>query len=601
MDPKSLRSPKRRRGEFHGVDIENLELPALKDMCLETDLDEPALVVPPDAEEGREIAERIAEILGPQAEVRSAADVRENDYDTAQLVVIGNVHTNGVMRHLGMNFYSWTDDYFPGGNGYEVRTVHNPFGAGKNCVILGGSTSEGVGRAVGRFQGILEEEGPQLAQTNLVESSHLPKRPPTEAQVRETIQRVNEYLALSGSREPLWHMVDHGMAYYLTGQEEWGRMFREEFLFFIDLVDDFGDWALAKGTNVYFWGYNMMTAWDVVEEGEVLSDADRLRMSSALYNMMRWTSAMSHFRYDSLDEIEQHQNHQTFGAITLFLGARYFKKYYGVTEFDEQLPVIQRIMDLHVRSYKPNDNSLGCVWLTPGHVTLYQLITGNLTYLDDGHLARLLDSVMLTIDSRGDVATYGDTGGSGGPKPIRPGGLHAAALGAWFYNDGRYRWLYDLMRRGQEWENAFEHLTVGKLGGWEVYHGFFYKDIPAEEPTDLLGVRAAMLDRPIYELALHDIRKKAGRQVDPTPDIDVPLEEAFDKLAFRRSFDRQSEYMLFNGPTGFAHCHEDGNAIIRLMKELNERDQTTFIFSTHDEAVMSQAQRTVHVHDGLIA
>ncbi|MDP6779685.1 MAG: VCBS repeat-containing protein [Candidatus Latescibacteria bacterium] len=137
-------------------------------------------------------------------------------------------------------------------------------------------------------------------------------------------------------------------------------------------------------------------------------------------------------------------------------------------------------------------------------------------------------------------------------------------LGAWYYNDGRYRWLYDLMRRGQEWEDAFEHLTVGKLGGWEVYHGFFYKDVPHVEPVDLLGVRVAMLDRPIYELALHDIRKRAGRQADPAPDIDVSLEEAFDKLSFRRSFDRRSEYVLFNGPTGFAHCHEDGNAIIRL-------------------------------------
>jgi putative ABC transport system ATP-binding protein len=43
-----------------------------------------------------------------------------------------------------------------------------------------------------------------------------------------------------------------------------------------------------------------------------------------------------------------------------------------------------------------------------------------------------------------------------------------------------------------------------------------------------------------------------------------------------------------------------GEHIIDLMKELNQRDGTTFIFSTHDARVMSHANAIVRLEDGQI-
>ena len=43
-----------------------------------------------------------------------------------------------------------------------------------------------------------------------------------------------------------------------------------------------------------------------------------------------------------------------------------------------------------------------------------------------------------------------------------------------------------------------------------------------------------------------------------------------------------------------------GGAIIDLMKELNEREKTTFIFSTHDARVLKHAHRIVSLEDGRI-
>ncbi len=559
------RSARRRRQESYDIEIRNKEIPKLKDLCLETDLSKEVLIVPPEGEAGEKIGQGIAQALGSGAEVRPASEIGESDWEAAHIVAAGNVFNNAVVRHLGMNFYAWTDEYYPGGEGYEVRTVHNPFGKGRNVVLLGGSTPEGVDRAVDGFLGILEAEGTRIGRINRSVSRHNPESPPTEAEARETIDTVNEQVALSGSQGPLRRMVDHAMLYYLSGQEVWGWMLREEFLFFIDLAHEVGDWCLSQGTHLYFWIYRMLTAWDVMEEGEVLSDADRLKMTNAIYNIIRWTSELPHFRYKTVDDVVQNQNHQSFAALSLFTGARYFKKYYGLTDFDEKLPLAHRTLELHARSYKPNDNAgTGYVWITPGHLIKYGMMTGDLSYLENGHLARLLDSAVLTIDSRGDDCSYGDVGAYRASRSSRPSGLQSAAIGAWFYNDGRYRWLYEWMEKGGEWKDSFQRATNWGIGGWEVYDGFFFKDVAPVEPTELLGVRASMLDRAAYELVRERARNTEQYHGDPVLEAEVPLSEAFDKLAFRRSFDRGSEYLLIDGPTGFSHSQEDGNSVIRL-------------------------------------
>lgn len=43
-----------------------------------------------------------------------------------------------------------------------------------------------------------------------------------------------------------------------------------------------------------------------------------------------------------------------------------------------------------------------------------------------------------------------------------------------------------------------------------------------------------------------------------------------------------------------------GKEIIDLMKEINEQEKTTFIFSTHDDRVVSRVQRIIPIEDGLI-
>ena len=72
------------------------------------------------------------------------------------------------------------------------------------------------------------------------------------------------------------------------------------------------------------------------------------------------------------------------------------------------------------------------------------------------------------------------------------------------------------------------------------------------------------------------------------------------RVAIARALVTRPRIVLADEPTANLDS-VTGKQIIDLMRELNERDKTTFIFSTHDHAVMSRAGRVIHILDGRIA
>jgi len=71
------------------------------------------------------------------------------------------------------------------------------------------------------------------------------------------------------------------------------------------------------------------------------------------------------------------------------------------------------------------------------------------------------------------------------------------------------------------------------------------------------------------------------------------------RVAIARALVKNPEIILADEPT--ANLDSDtGREILELMKEMNEKHKTTFIFSTHDKMVMDYASRLVMLHDGQI-
>ena len=70
-------------------------------------------------------------------------------------------------------------------------------------------------------------------------------------------------------------------------------------------------------------------------------------------------------------------------------------------------------------------------------------------------------------------------------------------------------------------------------------------------------------------------------------------------MAIARALVTRPRIVLADEPTANLDS-VTGQAIIDLMGEINRDDETTFIFSTHDEMVMAAARRRVQLVDGRI-
>jgi len=71
------------------------------------------------------------------------------------------------------------------------------------------------------------------------------------------------------------------------------------------------------------------------------------------------------------------------------------------------------------------------------------------------------------------------------------------------------------------------------------------------------------------------------------------------RVAIARALAKRPALILADEPTANLDSHT-GEEILKLMRDMNEKHQTTFIFSTHDKMVMEYAGRLVLLHDGLV-
>lgn len=71
------------------------------------------------------------------------------------------------------------------------------------------------------------------------------------------------------------------------------------------------------------------------------------------------------------------------------------------------------------------------------------------------------------------------------------------------------------------------------------------------------------------------------------------------RIAIARALIKRPQIVLADEPTANLDS-KTGEDILRLMRHMNEKYGTTFIFSTHDKMVMDYASRLVLLHDGAI-
>lgn len=71
------------------------------------------------------------------------------------------------------------------------------------------------------------------------------------------------------------------------------------------------------------------------------------------------------------------------------------------------------------------------------------------------------------------------------------------------------------------------------------------------------------------------------------------------RVAIARALATHPKIVLADEPTANLD-HATGEGILELMKNINDKFETTFIFSTHDSRVMAIADNVIHIQDGQI-
>ncbi|MCD6361370.1 MAG: hypothetical protein J7M38_10990 [Armatimonadetes bacterium] len=534
-------------------------------------------------------AEALAAALPVRPEILTDTDLVsprwEIDFDTIggrNLVALGNINTNRLLAVLYGETWVVVDSLFPGPGGYVIRTVHDPWAAGVNVLVLAGSDDDGVARAVAVFrERYLQDTGDVILPQPVVDVEFTPveyrffpfvdnwsssKRQPQFS----TIEYFRDRFAKSGLMDDGGNVqrLDEGnlmtvigavgriaQSWFWTGDPDLPPLMKQ-------IVDVNRHLLAVVPRRIEMEGSAAawMHWWDVVEELPVWTDRDRLDIVNAFY-----ADARQGYERRAANEMVKEgyvqvvdENHGTNSALNTFRGWRYFEKYYDLPETAYWMSVARATFAGQCASHQTLEDACGYLAYAPEDTMEYALADRDLRYFDLG-IARTQAEFIANccVNNLGLGTGFGDSSGL-----VYPGTFQAVARAAWYYRDPRLSWTL---------QNHF-HTNCGL----RVFQNALPFDltVPAREPTEWTG----MCLFPIWKQTL---RKGEGSKhfiTDPREPIGP---EWFNKIVFREGWGPDDQYLLLDGAgkwprdetEGYAnrgpsgHKHDDVNTIINFTDE----------------------------------
>ncbi|PIZ44901.1 MAG: hypothetical protein COY42_13195 [Armatimonadetes bacterium CG_4_10_14_0_8_um_filter_66_14] len=511
-----------------------------------------AVIVHPDDAVHQALAKTLAEVI----RVAGGANLptaTQAPNESTNLILLGNLSNNPAVVPLYGQHYCATDDLYPGKGGYVLRTIHDPWGTGKNAILLGGSDAAGVRRAVEEFAKLLKP-GKQLVVPptfKRVPGEELQRKlpwlttPPGKDYVAKQIEAATDALA-AGAHTGLFGMIaGQGERYLWTGFDEYAQAF-------VQLVLKANEHYLTKpstyggpwGMDSDFTAYRVFPGWDAVEESPNVTDAQRLQVTKVLG---QWIAEAVAPKTPGLGRAERvRHNHQTFPSLGCYFAGAYFEKYYGggpqgrVVEGPQWSALGRTCFEIQSKAFKSMEDCNGYQWLTLGHTIDYATSSGDYTYFENGNARREADFCLLCMDNLGYQVPYGDTGSF----KCWFSELPLLRRAAWYYaSHGN--------EEAHKWAATYQWALAKKAAVTDTQSlNQHAREQPAEPPKQLLGVHAWPVD-PIYYNTM---------TADPRP----PVEKCVDKVVMRASFDADKQYLLLDGLSNGGHKHYDGNTISRI-------------------------------------
>ena len=510
----------------------------LKDLHLTTELvreGEPnaTIVVPAEGAYGEQ-ADRIQEALADLSGIRVPMATDDSPSGAVpfpgNLIVLGNRSTNRTVSRLYDLHYALLDLRYPGPGGHVVRTVHNPFGDGRNVILVGGSDPDGMSSATTAFIETLAEA--EVEQGRLALGRLMEIRLSEGIRVPEDVREFETWEASVGYGSVGyfgWNLLSKRMAmYYMTGDEHHAREFlrlafpdgraKEE----ISEID--GERIENKDDPLagpYHYNTHMMILyWDLIEESPVFSDEDRLRITNAFARQLvhpeEWRS-----RKRIVEELREGpaayvkpisrvgSRHEQWSAIALYCLARYFQRDYPAPLWAQCVDAAKwRFSALHQHTWVVGELDYlpwYCTSIAP--IYTYLALTGDREPWESGVAQELLRAQEILVT--GNTPDWA---------------LHSASIGylnkaAYLTGDGR--WIEYRNRTGID-------LSVFRLG-----QSFWPDDsLRPGPPDDLVG-----------KWCINPLPEPMWRERN----TGFPLDESFLFGSFRSASDASGDFILIDG------------------------------------------------------
>jgi putative ABC transport system ATP-binding protein len=155
-------------------------------------------------------------------------------------------------------------------------------------------------------------------------------------------------------------------------------------------------------------------------------------------------------------------------------------------------------------------------------------------------------------------------------------------------------------------ENDFSEMGEGNLATLRLHKiGFVF------QAYNLIPVLSA-IENVEYVMLLQGVPADKRRDLAKSILDEVGLEDKYgrrpaelsggqqQRVAVARAIVSNPSIVLADEPTANLDS-KTGEGLLQMMKEMNEKKNVTFIFSTHDKMVMDYARRLVSIRDGKIA
>ncbi|MFA6562727.1 MAG: hypothetical protein WCV00_12525 [Verrucomicrobiia bacterium] len=438
------------------------------------------------------------------------------------LIVLGNRSTNVTISELYNRYFLLTDLRYPSVGGYELRTIHNPFGGGHNVIVVGGSDAKGVDAATDALIATLRRsDAPRstflsvgwLMQIKLGDGIVVPRN----VRELETWEASKGYGSVGYFG---WNSISKRMAaYYMSGDpfhaREALRLAFPDKQAFKEITEIDGEMIENKDDPLagtyHYTSHMMILFWDLIEESSIFTDEERLKVINAFARQLNHRKDEGVYRL-ARPPSAVGSRHGQWSAISLYCLGRYFQRDYAEPVWAQCVRGSQfHFAPLHEQAWiaGENDNLFWyCTGIAP--VFTYMVLSGDREPMRNGVAAKLLRGQELLISGR-----------------VPDWALNSAALdylhkAAYLTQDGR--WLAYRDRTGI-------NTNVFRLG-----QSFWPDDkLKPAQPTDLVGKWTVNhLPKP------HWLARNNG----------FPLEESFQNASFRSATDASGDFILIDGFNG---------------------------------------------------